>query len=112
MELIVVGGLLFALVWFFKNNTKKGAEAVRAWFYLFLMSEGRDENTANGMVSDISDLDPIIARRAKFAVIKTYGGKPFAMVAEAYRNGMTPHLPIGLVGKIDRLYGIKASKIS
>lgn len=104
MELILAGGFLFALVWFFKINTKRGAEAVRAWFYLFLMSEGRDENTANSMVSDISDLDPIIYRRAKFAVTNMYGGKPFAMVAEAYRNGMTPHLPIGLVGKIDQRY--------
>lgn len=90
MEILL---LLLALgsgaYFFFKSNTKRGAETVRAYVYLGGLAAGASPAEANRVAClDVVNAPIDVIRGAMAAVKRDYDGKQLSMIGEAYRRGM------------------------
>ncbi|MCR4520280.1 hypothetical protein [Bosea sp. 47.2.35] len=104
MTIIIIGLLIIGAVWFFKNNTRRGAETVRAYVYLNLIESGVDKLLANHAVLHVMNVEPDVIRSAKLAVARVYGGKQIPMIADAYLAGMLPQLSPGTASRIVQVH--------
>jgi hypothetical protein len=92
--------ILFALgaaaCYFFRNNSKRGLECVRAQVFLSGLHSGNTVSDANYAASfGFMGQLPAEVIQSATALSKTeYGGRTFPIIAEAYRRGMKPRLPI------------------
>jgi hypothetical protein len=97
MEILLV---LFALVaaayYFFRNNTKRGLESVRAQVFLSGVHSGHTVSDANYAASfgTIGQPPPEVIQSATALSNAEYRGRTFPIIAEAYRRGMKPRLPV------------------
>lgn len=97
MEIALV---LFALgataCYFFRNNTKRGLECVRAQVFLSGLHSGNTLSDANYAASFgfKGQLPPEVIQSAAALSKAENGGRTFPIIAEAYRRGMRPRLPI------------------
>jgi len=105
MTIIIIGLLIIGAVWFFKNNTRRGAETVRSYIYLNLIDSGVDKLLANHAVLHVMNVEPDVIRSAKLAVARVYGGKQLPMIADAYLTGMLPQLSPGTASRIVQMHG-------
>lgn len=92
MELLVVVLALGAgLYFFFKRNTERGANTVRAYMYLSAIREGCTVEEANQIANtDASELSSQMIHGAKLQVQTHYGGKQLPFIADAVRAGFVP----------------------
>lgn len=89
--LAVLGFVLYAL---FQNNTRRGIEAVRAYVFLDGLRLGATVDEANQAASyDVANGPTELILWTRQFVGERYGNKQLAMIADAYRHGMTPKLP-------------------
>jgi hypothetical protein len=92
--------ILFALgaaaCYFFRNNSKRGLECVRAQVFLSGLHSGNTVSDANYAASfGLMGQLPAEVIQSATALSKTeYGGRTFPIIAEAYQRGMKPRLPI------------------
>lgn len=87
--LLIVIAIGVGAYWFFKANTRRGAETVRAYVYIGGILAGRSPEEANRVAAfDMTNAPTDIIRGAMNAVKNDYNGKQLAMIAEAYRLGM------------------------
>ncbi len=97
MEIALV---LFALgaaaCYFFRNHTRRGLEGVRAQVFLSGLHSGNTVSDANYAASFgfMEQLPPEVIQSAAALSKAEYGGRTFPIIAEAYRRGMKPKLPI------------------
>lgn len=68
-----------------------------------------DALEANRAVVNVYNAPPDVVRATKLAVARECGGKPLAMIAEAYSRGMLPKLSMASVRKISALYGARGA---
>lgn len=97
MEIALVLFALGAAAWyFFRNNTKRGLECVRAQVFLSGLHSGNTVSDANYAASFgfMGQLPPEVIQSATALAKAEYEGKAFPIIAEAYRRGMKPRLPI------------------
>jgi hypothetical protein len=95
--LLVLFALAAAAYYFFRNNsTKRGLESVRSQVFLSGVLSGNTVSDANyaARFGDIDELPPEVIQSAIAVSKAEYGGKTFSIIAEAYRRGMKPRLPI------------------
>lgn len=94
MEFLLVLLLLAGAAYsFFKSNTRRGAETVRAYVFLSGLRTGASVEEANFLASfDVANGPTHVIRDAIEHVRYAYGGKQRPMIAEAYRSGMHPKL--------------------
>ena len=91
---------LFALAaaacYFFRNNTKRGLECVRAQVFLSGLHSGHTMSDANYAASFgfKEQLPPEVIQSAAALSKAEYGHRTFPIIAEAYRRGMKPRLPL------------------
>ena len=87
--LIVVAVIGVAGYRFFRGNTNRGVETVRAYIYLSALKLGRTTDEANEAARyDIVNGPTDIIQLAMHAVKTQYNGKQLPMIAEAKRLGM------------------------
>jgi hypothetical protein len=96
MEIALV---LFALgaaaCYFFRNNTRRGLECVRAQVFLGGLQSGNTVSDANyaARFGFMGQLPPEVFKSAVALAKAEYDGRTFPIIAEAYRRGMKPRLP-------------------
>jgi hypothetical protein len=82
--LVLGGGAWF----FFKRNTKRGANTVRAFVYMSERSRGASVEDANKAANyDVANGPVEIVRQAMDCVRVAYGGSQLALIAEAKQAG-------------------------
>jgi hypothetical protein len=96
MEIALLLFALGAAAWyFFRNNTKRGLEIVRAQVFLTGLHSGNTVSDANYAASFEVMEPPTEVIQSATALAKTeYDGKTFPIIAEAYQRGLKPRLPI------------------
>jgi hypothetical protein len=97
MEFLLVSFALGAAAcYFFRNNTKRGLESVRAQVFLSGVHSGHTVSDANYAASFgiIGQPPPEVIQSATALSKAEYGGKTSPIIAEAYKRGMKPKLPI------------------
>jgi hypothetical protein len=93
---LVLLALGAAACYFFRNNAKRALECVRAQVFLSGLHSGNtvsDANYAAGF-GFIGQLPPEVIRSAAALAKAEYGGRTLPIIAEAYRRGMKPRLPL------------------
>ena len=85
-----------AAYYFFRNNTKRGLESVRAQVFLGGVHSGHTVSDANYAASFgfTGQPPPEVIQSATALSKAEHGGKSFPIIAEAYRRGMKPRLPV------------------
>ena len=105
-----------AAYYFFRNNTKRGLESVRAQVFLSGVLSGHTVSDANYAASFgfIGQLPPEVIQSATALSKAEYGGKTFPIIAEAYQRGMKPRLPIwqkiiipGFIQSLQKIFHLK-----
>lgn len=93
---LVLFALGAAAYYFFRNNTKRGLETVRSQVFLSGVLSGNTVSDANYAASFgfMEQLPPDVIQSAAALSKAEYGGRTFPIIAEAYRRGMKPRLPI------------------
>lgn len=93
--LILIAVIIWGLYQYNKFNIRNGAEAVRAYLFLYMIENGFSPEEARARTHDVvvSDLDTRIIRDAMAYVRETQGGMQFPMIRAAYAQGMTSRLP-------------------
>ena len=92
--------VLFALgaaaCYFFRNNTKRELECVRAQVFLSGLHTGHTASDANYAASFgfKGQLPPEVIQSAAALSKAEYGRRTFPNIAAAYRRGMKPRLPV------------------
>lgn len=97
MEITLILFALGAAAWyFFRNNTKRGLESVRAQVFLSGLQSGNTASDANYAASFgfMEQLPSEVIQSATALSKAQYGGRAFLLIAEAYRRGMKPRLPL------------------
>jgi hypothetical protein len=97
MEIALVLFALAAAAWyFFRNKPKRGLEIVRSQVFLSGLHSGNTVSDANYAASFgfMDQLPPEIIQSATALSKAQYDGKTFPIIAEAYRRGMKPRLPV------------------
>ena len=81
---------------FFRNHSKWGLETVRSQVFLGGLHSGNTVSDANYAASFgfIEQLPPEVIHSATALSKAEYGGRTFPIIAEAYRRGMKPRLPV------------------
>jgi hypothetical protein len=94
--LLVLFALAAAAYYFFRNNTKRGLECVRAQVFLSGVLSGHTVSDANyaARFGIIGQPPPEVIQSATALSKAEYGGRTFPIIAEAYKRGMKPRLPI------------------
>ena len=94
--LLVFFALAAAACYFFRNNTKRGLEIVRSQVFLSGLHSGNTVSDANYVArfEFMEQLPPEVIHSAAALSKAEYGGKIFAIIAEAYQRGMKPRLPL------------------
>ena len=93
---LVMFALGAAACYFFSNTTKRGLECVRAQVFLSGLHSGNtvsDANYAAGF-GFMEQLPPEVIQSAAALSKAEHGGRAFPIIAEAYRRGMKPKLPL------------------
>ena len=85
-----------AACYFFRNNTKRGLECVRAQVFLSGLHSGNSVSDANYAAGFgfMGQLPPEVIQSAVALSKAEYGGRKFPIIAEAYQRGMKPRLPL------------------
>ena len=80
----------------FRNHSKWGLETVRSQVFLSGLHSGNTVPDANYAASFgfIEQLPPEVIHSATALSKAEYGGRTFPIIAEAYRRGMKPRLPL------------------
>jgi hypothetical protein len=93
---LVLFALAAAACYFLRNNTKRGLECVRARVFLSGLHSGHTMSDANYAASFgfKGQLPPEVIQSAAALSKAEYGRRTFPIIAEAYRSGMKPRLPI------------------
>jgi hypothetical protein len=80
----------------FRNHSKWGLETVRAQVFLSGLNSGNTVSDANYAASFgfIEQFPPEVIQSATALSKAEYGGRTFPIIAEAYRRGMKPRLPV------------------
>lgn len=97
MEIALVLLALAAVAWyFFRNKTRRGLEIVRAQVFLSGLHSGHTTSDANYAASFgfKGQLPPEVIQSAAALSKAEYGRRTFPIIAEAYRGGMKPRLPL------------------
>ncbi|MEQ1674826.1 MAG: hypothetical protein ABL865_07325, partial [Candidatus Nitrotoga sp.] len=97
MEIALVLLALAAVAWyFFRNKTRRGLEIVRAQVFLSGLHSGHTTSDANYAASFgfKGQLPPEVIQSAAALSKAEYGRRTFPIIAEAYRRGMKPRLPL------------------
>ena len=96
MEFFLISiALAIAVYLFFKSNTARGAETVRAHVFLGGIQSGATIAEANHVVGfDIINGPPEVIQSAIAHLKSEYGGKQLPMIMDAYRHGMKSDLPL------------------
>jgi hypothetical protein len=95
MELLLVVAVLGVGAYqFFKLNTARGVETVRSYVFLDGVLSGHPVSEANAVAAyDVASGPTDIIQNAMVRVSRDYGGEQLSMIADAYKEGMTPRLP-------------------
>ena len=93
---LVLLALGAAACYFFRNNTKRGLECVRAQVFLSGLHSGYTASDANYAASFgfKGQLPPEVIRSAAALSKAEYGRRTFPIIAAAYHRGMKPRLPL------------------
>jgi len=97
MEIALVLFALGAAAWyFFRNKSKRVLECARAQVFLSGLHAGYTASDANYAASFgfKGQLPPEVIQSAAALSKAEYGRRTFPIIAEAYRRGMKPRLPI------------------
>lgn len=97
MELaLILSALGAAACYFFWNSSKRGLECLRAQVFLSGLHSGNTLSDANYAASFgfTGQLPPEVIQSAGAVSKAENGGKTFPIIAEAYRRGMKPSLPL------------------
>ncbi|MCD2183591.1 hypothetical protein [Rhizobium sp. GN54] len=93
MTLIVLALIGWGLYTFFKFNTKRGAETVRAHVFLGRIEAGEHAETANNAARlDVLNAPTSLILEAKARIAEQFDGKQGPMIAKSYGLGMTPQI--------------------
>lgn len=97
MEIAIALIALGAAAWyFFRSDAQRGLECVRAQVFLSGLHSGHtmsDANYAAGF-GFRRQLPPEVIQSAAALSKEEHGGRTFPVIAEAYRRGMRPGLPV------------------
>jgi hypothetical protein len=95
MALLILCALVgWGLYVFVKGNTKRGAEAVRAFIFMEGIKSGYSAEQANQSAAiNLLDAPTNLIREAVHIINVDYGGKQLPLISAAYRGGMKPYLP-------------------
>ena len=90
--LVGIGAIGYVVFKFFRSNTERGANTVRAYIYIGLLTEGETPEAANAMVAKAGamELPADMIREAMAYVQSRYDGKQLPFIADAVRAGFTP----------------------
>lgn len=93
---LVLLALGAAACYFFRNNTKRGLECLRAQVFLSGLHSGHTMSDANYAASFgfKGQLPPEVIQSAAALSKAEHGRRTFPIIAEAYRRGMKPRLPL------------------
>ena len=93
---LVLFALAAAACYFFRNNTRRELECVRARVFLSGLHSGHTMSDANYAASfGFKGQPPAEVIQSAAALSKAeYGRRTFPIIAEAYRRGMKPRLPL------------------
>jgi len=95
MELVMFGVVCWLGYSFFRGNTKRGVETVRAHVYLSGLMAGATTEEANRVsLYDVASGPTETILSAKEHVSRDYAGSQTAMISDAYVKGMSPLLPL------------------
>jgi hypothetical protein len=99
MEIPLVLLALAAAAWYlFRTNARRGLETVRSQVFLSGLHARNTVSDANyaARFGVIDELPPEVIQSAIAVSKAEYDGKTFPIIAEAYRRGMKPRLPLWL----------------
>jgi hypothetical protein len=79
----------------FKANTIRGIEAIRAYAFMEAKRLGySDEHAEEAASYDFVNGPTEMILHAKEFIETEYNGKQIPLIADAYKGGMTPRLPV------------------
>lgn len=94
ITVIILAVLAWGVYKFFKINTGAGVEAVRAYYFLEALLDGKtsiDANRFAHMVMLSGNTEDI--QRVHNEIREVHGGKQLPLIGEAYRRGMASMMP-------------------